>query len=455
MELLVLTYLQMYFQANNIFWIIQPGRRKKYHNYGNTLPPATDSPTSTNPIPKKQVKSQAAHLYPCPLFNDCATTEGLAQQASSTTRQNAHIAHSQALAIDTAISKDIADVENDSDHWKDDMEEKSEEKGDLYEDEEDELDDDDKGGQTDQEQAIVVSHDLQKGLIWSSQSIATPKGEDFSEGEDRDVEDEGMDVNNVIQQPKKAMWQKKIDKEPLSLSIPTSTLWCLLKLHLQWSHGIPTPTSISPLLAVKVQNSTYVCNQKIIQWLQEEDPKIYWQPILDYHFHQLSLKQGLIHKTIYQLVTVYYKHLDNPNILKITRNYTKHPSLPLPSKWPFYNDGVGKHNPNSFSSTLEHAKDKHEVSPFMVALIITMVKIWLHELQTGSNTIIKLKGTTRIEPYQCHMDSLFEMLHLKPTLYHKLMHKLFIEVGGSKSTSTSLHDEVVANLDLEIMEVSD
>ncbi|KAF7424996.1 hypothetical protein PC9H_010307 [Pleurotus ostreatus] len=74
--------------------------------------------------------------------------------------------------------------------------------------------------------------------------------------------------------------------------------------------------------------------------------------------------------------------------------------------------------------------EEREISPFMVAFVMTMVEIRLHELLTGSNTTIELKGTTWVEPYRRHMDSLFEML-------------------------PSLHDEVLADLDLEIMEVSD
>ncbi|KAF7426636.1 hypothetical protein PC9H_009005 [Pleurotus ostreatus] len=99
--------------------------------------------------------------------------------------------------------------------------------------------------------------------------------------------------------------------------------------------------------------------------------------------------------------------------------------------------------------------EEREISPFMVAFVMTMVEIRLHELLTGSNTTIELKGTTWVEPYRRHMDSLFEMLRSKPVLYHKLMHKLFTEVGGSQYASASLHDEVLADLDLEIMEVSD
>ncbi|KDQ27145.1 hypothetical protein PLEOSDRAFT_1106034 [Pleurotus ostreatus PC15] len=502
---------------------------------------ATDDTAVTNPIPKKRVKSQAARLYPSPLLDDRASVEGVAQQASNTTEQHEYISHSQACPINTTAGTDTANVEDDGDHWQDDMEE-SDNEDDLYKIEEDELDDDDEGGYTDQEQAIVVEHDpLQKGPSRSHQNIATLKGEDFSEGEDGDVEDEGTDVNNA-QQPKKALWQKKIDAETASVSVhshlhsatlsqapPTTNTWhtdtnlhltatgresAKLDIRLQsklirdvlrkaiaYGHrylafgvpdlhdslnaatiqNMPTPMSHYGLdqyaycaLEEGSQHFVQLHSTEIIQRLQEEDPKIYRQPILDHLAHRLSLERGNIRKTIRQLVTVYYKHLDNPKILDVLmtrrgyiyqqkddgsidyRKLYQAPVLAPAIKAAFFdNDGVGKRYPNCFSSTLELAKDEHEVSPFMVALIMTMVEIRLHELQTGSNTIIELKGTTWVEPYRRHMDSLFEMLRSKPTLYHKLMHKLFIEVGGSKFASASLHDEVVADLDLEIMDVSD
>ncbi|KAJ8496750.1 hypothetical protein ONZ45_g12345 [Pleurotus djamor] len=129
----------------------------------------------------------------------------------------------------------------------------------------------------------------------------------------------------------------------------------------------------------------------------------------------------------------------------------------------FSKNGAGKKNPDLFKSSCLDKPYDHEISPFMMAYVMSLVEVGLFELQASVNAAatidkadVELKGDMFDSTFRYHLTLLFTTRKKNLPVYHKLMRKHLLEVTHVKTVADEdISRQILANMDFSSIVVSD